>query len=296
MPKRGQPGDVGQAQPVPLKLVAPVVSVKAAPANTAPLTAKNVPPRGVRRDLSEVVDLGYETIDWNGTGRELGEGIYEAYEPQSIKINGAQPHPTPLVQSAAMASIAPPKPSYKPLLPKRVITNGLLSDAQLETVIFAGNAHEQFLSGWYQIDSTLDEIVPVAEGTEGAVRLRRGYFNGDHTGVGKGRQIGGFLLDNWLKGRRKAVWISKNESLLEDARRDWSALGGDENQIVPQSKFKLGEAIAISEGILFTTYATLRTNGREGKASDRKSTRLNSSHTVISYAVFCLKKKKERKK
>src|SRR5437588_9809719 len=27
--------------------------------------------------------------------------------------------------------------------------------------------------------------------------------------------------------------------------------------------------------------------------SDRKSTRLNSSHTVISYAVFCLKKKKK---
>src|SRR5438034_8004289 len=29
---------------------------------------------------------------------------------------------------------------------------------------------------------------------------------------------------------------------------------------------------------------------------DRKSTRLNSSHTVISYAVFCLKKKKKNKK
>src|SRR5438034_2310000 len=29
---------------------------------------------------------------------------------------------------------------------------------------------------------------------------------------------------------------------------------------------------------------------------DRKSTRLNSSHTVISYAVFCLKKKKKEKK
>src|SRR5437588_8510455 len=28
--------------------------------------------------------------------------------------------------------------------------------------------------------------------------------------------------------------------------------------------------------------------------SDRKSTRLNSSHTVISYAVFCLKKKKKK--
>src|SRR5256885_5538060 len=29
----------------------------------------------------------------------------------------------------------------------------------------------------------------------------------------------------------------------------------------------------------------------DGRAGDRKSTRLNSSHLVISYAVFCLKKK-----
>src|SRR5436190_7831240 len=32
------------------------------------------------------------------------------------------------------------------------------------------------------------------------------------------------------------------------------------------------------------------------KERDRKSTRLNSSHTVISYAVFCLKKKKKNHK
>src|SRR2546426_8407579 len=32
---------------------------------------------------------------------------------------------------------------------------------------------------------------------------------------------------------------------------------------------------------------------RRGKSTDRKSTRLNSSHLVISYAVFCLKKKKK---
>src|SRR5258708_28376377 len=31
-------------------------------------------------------------------------------------------------------------------------------------------------------------------------------------------------------------------------------------------------------------------------AEDRKSTRLNSSHQIISYAVFCLKKKKNSKK
>src|SRR5260221_1437658 len=34
---------------------------------------------------------------------------------------------------------------------------------------------------------------------------------------------------------------------------------------------------------------------RHQKTGDRKSTRLNSSHTVISYAVFCLKKKKKQK-
>src|SRR5947209_15754796 len=33
----------------------------------------------------------------------------------------------------------------------------------------------------------------------------------------------------------------------------------------------------------------------EKQALDRKSTRLNSSHANISYAVFCLKKKKKRK-
>src|SRR5256885_8394267 len=35
-------------------------------------------------------------------------------------------------------------------------------------------------------------------------------------------------------------------------------------------------------------------NGAAAPDSDRKSTRLNSSHLVISYAVFCLKKKKKK--
>src|SRR5438034_1435965 len=37
------------------------------------------------------------------------------------------------------------------------------------------------------------------------------------------------------------------------------------------------------------------TEARQHEDRDRKSTRLNSSHTVISYAVFCLKKKKKKK-
>src|SRR5438034_6000985 len=41
----------------------------------------------------------------------------------------------------------------------------------------------------------------------------------------------------------------------------------------------------------FTVFVNDR-RARGDSGEDRKSTRLNSSHTVISYAVFCLKKKK----
>src|SRR3712207_8402143 len=45
-------------------------------------------------------------------------------------------------------------------------------------------------------------------------------------------------------------------------------------------------------------YLAVLERGNEGRerAADRKSTRLNSSHANISYAVFCLKKKKYKKK
>src|SRR5256885_5593477 len=41
-----------------------------------------------------------------------------------------------------------------------------------------------------------------------------------------------------------------------------------------------------------TRPSALAQTGRQHPDADRKSTRLNSSHLVISYAVFCLKKKK----
>src|SRR3989454_5782531 len=47
--------------------------------------------------------------------------------------------------------------------------------------------------------------------------------------------------------------------------------------------------IRCATGFIFTTC----TGGGGGGGGDRKSTRLNSSHLVISYAVFCLKKKQK---
>src|SRR5207244_11874611 len=46
---------------------------------------------------------------------------------------------------------------------------------------------------------------------------------------------------------------------------------------------------------LAQTLFELAFHARAGLQQDRKSTRLNSSHQIISYAVFCVKKKKKKK-
>ena len=224
---------------------------------------------------AEFVELSYETQDWKAPqGGALSAGLYEPYAVQSIVIEGANAHPTTLVQSAAMASVAPPKPFYRSHLPKAVIELGLLSDAQLESVIYAGEAHAGHLAGSFLVNELFDFVSVAPDDAEKTVRFRRGFYLGDGTGAGKGRQVAGVVLDNWLKGRRKALWISKSDKLLEDAQRDWAALGQEKLQIVPQSRFKQGTPIRLSEGILFTTYATLRSDERQGRDGALKASRL----------------------
>src|SRR5262245_64285308 len=59
----------------------------------------------------------------------------------------------------------------------------------------------------------------------------------------------------------------------------------------------LHDALPISRGRRCLRRGARSGGGRDrqhGAARDRKSTRLNSSHLGISYAVFCLKKKKKK--
>lgn len=221
----------------------------------------------VKDPFDDLVELPYTNHNWNGNNHEISDALYETYEPQTILIEGATEHPSSLVQSAAMASVAPPKPSYKPHLPQRLISGSILSSAQLESVIYAGESHSKFLKGNYHVDDTLNVVSVAPEEHQQAVQFRRGYFIGDSTGVGKGRQVSAIILDNYLQGRKKALWISKSDTLLEDARRDWKALGGHPDQIVSLSHFRQGEPIELTEGIIFATYATLRTEAKQGKQS-----------------------------
>src|SRR2546427_2461527 len=71
--------------------------------------------------------------------------------------------------------------------------------------------------------------------------------------------------------------------------------GSSGNNDVPR------ESVNFAFGKVTVTYNEQKADGTKGAATvasydfkkDRKSTRLNSSHSQISYAVFCLKKKKK---
>jgi hypothetical protein len=216
---------------------------------------------------AEAPELAYTVIEALPAAIQAEAALYEAYALETLHIAGARPHPTPLVQSTAMASVRLPRPIHAPRLPARIVTDGLLSECQLETVIYAGAAHARHLPGWWTLDETATTLSAAPEQAEGAIRFRQGFFLGDGTGAGKGRQVAGIILDNWMQGRRRALWVSKSDTLIEDARRDWRGLGREPLQIVPLSRFTPGKPVMLGEGILFTTFATLRGAGRDGMGS-----------------------------
>ena len=174
-------------------------------------------------------------------------GTYATYTPEKLNIKGAKPHPTKLVESSAMSSVHAPDLHYVPNLDRDIITKGVLSDAQLEAVMYAGQAHET--------------VLPNGN--------RKGFLIGDGTGVGKGREISGIILDNFNSGRTKAVWVSVSSGLVNDARRDWVDLGGKESDIIDFSKEKgkKGGIGKFDKGIMFVSYDTLKSGKKGGETN-----------------------------
>ena len=264
------------------------------PAKRGPKSA-STPETRQAHDWGPISELTVETgpVEPVADAPDNNAGPYASWRPGVVRVPGATRHPTPLVQSAAMAAVPHPVPAWRPMLPERVVTDAQLSDAQLESIVLAGEAHSRHLAAQYRIGSHWETVHRCNDdGDEGSlprtrsgeevdtsfvtqdgetlsepVRFRRGWMLGDGTGCGKGRQVAAIILDNRLRGRKRALWLSQSDKLLEDARRDWTALGGLESDVIPLGNFRQGMEIPLEEGILFATYATLRSPSRQGKPS-----------------------------
>ena len=209
-----------------------------------------------------------EKEEGGGQRRTVEEDVrFESYKPSKLKVEGMRPHPSDAVENGTLATVAPPDVTYKLNIAEdmpHVVTEGRLSDLQLEFVTYACQRHEQRL----------------ASGS------RRGFFLGDGAGMGKGRQLAGLILENILAGRTKHIWVTTNIDLKEDAQRDLRDVGAtiaadleaddesprarrrandDDKAVVDVFALPHSSGTKLDrEGVLVTTYSCLSSKGGKG--------------------------------
>merc|ERR1719391_557340 len=163
---------------------------------------------------------------------------YSNYKPSKLKVG--LPHPDPVVETASLASVESADVWYTLSLPPDVINERKLSALQLESIVYASQQHEQILP----------------DGN------RAGFLIGDGAGVGKGRTIAGVIYENYLKGRKRAIWVSVSNDLKYDAERDLSDIGATGLDVYFLSKMKYAKINSqlngnVRKGVIFATYSAL---------------------------------------
>ncbi|KFB44782.1 AGAP011199-PA-like protein [Anopheles sinensis] len=163
---------------------------------------------------------------------------YAEYWPAKLKIG--KKHPDPVVETASLSSVEPCDVYYQLSIPPETINGGLLSALQLESITYASQAHAHLLP----------------DGT------RAGFLIGDGAGVGKGRTIAGIIFENYLKGRKKSIWISVSNDLRYDAERDLRDIGASRIDVMPLNKLKYAKINSsvnnnVKKGVIFGTYSAL---------------------------------------
>ncbi|XP_017102431.2 protein strawberry notch isoform X1 [Drosophila bipectinata] len=177
---------------------------------------------------------------------------YADYWPAKLKLG--KKHPDAVVETASLSSVEPCDVYYKLSIPAETINSGQLSALQLESITYASQAH--------------DHLLP-----DGS---RAGFLIGDGAGVGKGRTIAGIIYENYLKGRKKALWISVSNDLKYDAERDLSDIGASRIDVHALNKFKYAKISSdvnnnCKRGVIFSTYSALigESNNKTGKYRSR---------------------------
>ncbi|XP_028133407.2 protein strawberry notch isoform X2 [Diabrotica virgifera virgifera] len=184
---------------------------------------------------------------------ELGVAeTYADYMPSKLKLG--RKHPDPVVETASLSSVAPADVWYELSIPDETINKGHLSALQLESITYASQAHSHILPN----------------------KSRAGFLIGDGAGVGKGRTIAGIIFENYLKGRKKAIWVSVSNDLKYDAERDLRDIGAGKIDVHPLNKLKYAKINSstngnVKKGVVFSTYSALigESNSAGGKYKSR---------------------------
>lgn len=174
---------------------------------------------------------------------EATANVFASYTPEWVgRLNvEAMAHPDALVETTSLAAMSSPRPSF-PIADSlgKVCGQGKLSAPQLETCLLACERHQSLLPDG----------------------RRAGFLLGDGAGVGKGRQLAGIILDSWLRGRRRHIWVSVSADLKADAQRDLQEIGaGSTIRVKSLSDMTYddidGPANHFKSGVLFITYRCL---------------------------------------
>ncbi|XP_065892542.1 protein strawberry notch homolog 1-like isoform X2 [Dysidea avara] len=179
-----------------------------------------------------------EELDSDDEDEYGAASTYANYLPAKLRIG--RPHPDSVVESSSLSSVAPPSVWFDLKLPSEVVDECKLSALQLEAIVYSCQQHMNIL-------------------TDGS---RAGYLIGDGAGVGKGRTIAGIIYQNYLEGRKKAVWLSVSNDLKYDAIRDLRDIGAKKIAIHSLNKFHYGKISGkrngrVKKGIIFATYSSL---------------------------------------
>ncbi|XP_050314405.1 protein strawberry notch isoform X3 [Anthonomus grandis grandis] len=184
---------------------------------------------------------------------ELGVAeTYADYMPSKLKLG--KKHPDPVVETASLSSVAPVDVWYSLSIPEETIKTGALSALQLESITYTSQAHEHILP----------------DGN------RAGFLIGDGAGVGKGRTIAGIIFENYVKGRKRAIWVSVSNDLKYDAERDLRDIGAGKVEVHALNKLKYAKISSavnnnVKKGVIFSTYSALigESNSAGGKYKSR---------------------------
>lgn len=141
-------------------------------------------------------------------------------------------HPDAVVETASLSSVEPCDVYYELSIPRNIIESGQLSALQLESITYASQAHGHFLP-------------------DGS---RAGFLIGDGAGVGKGRTIAGIIYENYLKGRKRAIWVSVSNDLKYDAERDLTDIGAGKIEVHALSKVRLETKVYFLSLVIFIIF------------------------------------------